>query len=110
VTGFPTGLPPGLAQTFYNCTQGINDQVAQQACTQYTGSAANCVTNTMFGQPCVYADGGVSSDLAVCNFYNATQNCVCWTYQGIHAGYVVDSGSLTQCRCAGGEPTDRPYH
>jgi hypothetical protein len=99
-TGFAKGVaPPGLDQTFYDCNTTINAQVAMEACTQYSGNAVYCATNTAFGVSC----GPGDTDLVVCNFYSATQNCVCWDYQGTALGWAVNSGVTNSCLCPAGD-------
>jgi hypothetical protein len=111
VTGFATGvMPPGRDQTFYDCNTGINEQVALEACAAYSGSAMYCATNTSFGLACVGADGGPTSDLVVCNFLAGGQSCVCWDYQGIHAGWALNTGLTTQCSCPTGGTGSVAYH
>jgi hypothetical protein len=104
-TGFPRGLMSG-AQIFYDCNTSINEEVAMEACTAYTGSVAQC------GQTgsCVAADGGASADLAVCSLNDAQHPCTCWTYQGDHVGRVSGSGVVGKCVCASGAAGERTYH
>jgi hypothetical protein len=98
-TGFLRGLgSTPLDQTFYDCNTSINAQVAMEACTQYSGNASNCATNTTFMMSC----GAGDSDLVVCNFYAMSQDCVCWDYQGTALGWAVNSHSTLQCTCPSG--------
>jgi hypothetical protein len=111
VTGFPTGvIPPGRDQTFYDCNTGLSEQVAMEACTAYSGSPAYCATNTSFGFPCIGADGGTNGDLVVCNFLAGGQSCVCWDYQGSHAGWALNTGLTTMCACPTGGAGNFAYH
>jgi hypothetical protein len=88
----------------------INAQVALEACAAYSGSASNCATNTAFGAACVGTDGGITGELVVCNFLAAMQTCVCWSYQGAHLGWVVDSGLMTECTYPMGGAGNVAYH
>ena len=110
VTGWPTGLT-GANQTFYDCNASLNAQVALEACAAYTGNMSYCQTSVMFqGRPCTGADGGRTDDLTVCNFLAPlAQSCVCWTYQGTHAGWAYD-GMSNQCYCPSGTAGDNAFH
>jgi hypothetical protein len=110
VTGFPTGQT-GLDQTFYDCSTTVAEQVAMDACNQYSGpnpvtNKSNCQTNTQFGVTCT------NGDMVVCNFLSGTQDCVCWAYQGPATGWAVSSGSTSMCLCPGGSTAagDMQYH
>jgi hypothetical protein len=104
-TGYPTGVT-GLDQTFYDCNTSINQQVALEACAQYSGSASNCTTDVMYGTSCP------NGDRVVCNFYAVGQACVCWVFQGPAVGWAANSGSTTACVCAAGSTAlgDVQYH
>jgi hypothetical protein len=111
VTGFSAGImPPGRDQTFYDCNTGLSEQVAMEACEAYSGSAAFCATNTSFGVLCVGADGGNTGDLVVCNYLAGGQSCVCWDYQGSHAGWALNSGLTTSCACPTGGAGNVAFH
>ncbi len=95
-TGFTSG-PAQLDPTFYDCNTSINQQVALEACTQYSGIASNCATGAQAGSSCA------GNELVVCNFYApSTQDCVCWSYKGTAMGWAVDSMSKTNCICPSG--------
>jgi hypothetical protein len=110
VTGFSQGIT-GLDQTFYDCSATLNQQVALDACNQYSGldpisMKSNCQTNTQFGSMCT------NGDKVVCNFLSSTQACVCWAYSGPAAGWAVNSNSTTTCLCPAGNASlgEMQYH
>jgi hypothetical protein len=95
--------PSGNSQTFYDCNTTLSEQVAMEACTQYSGSAAYCQVSTT---------GCSGGEAVVCNTAASTpsnEKCVCWAYQGPGAGWATAGSTLT-CYCpSGSSSTDVPY-
>jgi hypothetical protein len=95
-TGYAMGAT-GLDQTFYDCNTSVNQQVALEACAQYSGNAMYCATGDSAGAACP------NGDLVVCNFSAPlSQNAVCWVYSGPGLGWVAMGTTPTNYLCAPG--------
>ncbi len=83
--------------TYYDCEAPVTDdhQAANDACTAYTGSLANCAS---FG--CQHDNGaGI-----VCSQGSMNQNCICWGFKGDVKGFVDNADLLpvptgSNCLC-----------
>jgi hypothetical protein len=99
VTGYAT-QPSGASETFYDCETAVDQQLAMDACTAYSGNAADCALGTC----------NAMGELVVCNFNVPTQDSVCWAYAGAAAGYAVDVGTQLWSCPVGGAMGEVKYH
>jgi hypothetical protein len=101
VTGYAT-QPSGASQTFYDCETTVDEQLAIDACTAYSGDAIYCASGTC---------GGSTTPTAVCNRYAPlSQDSVCWSYSGTSAGWALDVGTQLWTCPSGGAAGEVQYH
>jgi hypothetical protein len=100
ITGYAT-QPSGASQTFYDCETTVDQQLAMDACTAYSGNAADCAAGSC---------GTSTTNTVVCNFNMPAQDSVCWGFVGAAAGWALDVGAVTWTCPSGGAMGEVKFH
>jgi hypothetical protein len=101
VTGYAM-QPSGASETFYDCETTVDQQLAMDACTAYSGSAANCAPGA--------CGMTAKTNTVVCNFNMPLQDSVCWGYAGAAAGWTLDVGTQAWTCPSGGAMGEVMFH